>query len=61
MTKESICMRCAELIRMRFKDFEEEERICGVGAIGTDIMGSGATVKECSRYVEVSGDKTKKN
>lgn len=58
MTKESICVRCAELITLRVKrvrrdeNFIEEIMVCPERAID-DSLGLNDVVEGCSRFVEV--------
>jgi len=58
MTDESICARCAELIRVRVRRHSGaivEKAICGEGAIDDYLMATD-TVGECSRFAEVPGE-----
>ena len=63
MTKESICMRCVELIRLKVKrppgETSDEKRLCSLGGIYIQLMPYD-TIEECSRYVEVLGDEVRK-
>jgi len=57
MTDESICARCAELIRVRVRRHGVtivEKAICGERSID-DYLQQTDTVEECSRFVEVPG------
>lgn len=57
MTDESICARCAELIRVKVRrhGVAFEKRVCSVENIGLRVW-SDDTVEECSRFVEAPGE-----
>lgn len=65
MTNESICVRCAELVRVKVKRKAreeyviEEESMCSIGVI-QDTVFFMDTVQECSRFVQVPGEVEKK-
>ena len=63
MTKESICAKCAELIRIKVSNYGrgtsgEEIRICPLKGIG-EVIVFDDTIEECSRFVKVPEDKLK--
>jgi len=59
MTDKSICVRCAELIRVKVKrNTSFEIKLCPFDVIAMKLYPDD-TVEECSRFVEMPGGEVK--